>query len=125
MQFVLISLGGAVGCLIRYFMVDALTYVSTASRFPVGTFIVNVFGCVVIGFLGAISDTRGGFSPEARALVFTGLLGGFTTFSAFGYETFTLIRQDELFLAVYNVIGQVVLGLTSVWFGFKVGGLVQ
>jgi len=88
--------------------------------FPVGTLAVNVFGCLVIGFLGGIAEQRRVFDPEFRLFVFVGILGGFTTFSAFAYETASLAQDGRLPGALLNIALQVMIGLAAVW----VGGLL-
>jgi CrcB protein len=71
------------------------------------------------GVLSGVAEVRGAFSNETRLLLFTGVLGGFTTFSAFGYETFTLARTSGWGVAAGNVALQVVLGLGAVWAGHR------
>lgn len=93
--------------------------------FPLGTFVVNVLGCLVIGYLMQLSESRGLLQGELRLFVFVGLLGGFTTFSSFGIETFQLIRDGEYIFATANAVGQVVLGLIFVWLGVVVARLVH
>ncbi len=93
--------------------------------FPLGTFLVNIFGCLLIGYLMQLSESRGVLQAEWRLFVFVGLLGGFTTFSSFGMETFQLIRDGEFILAILNAVGQVVLGLTMVWLGVVVARLIH
>ena len=85
--------------------------------FPLGTFVVNMVGCLAIGYLMQLSESRGVLQAEWRLFVFVGLLGGFTTFSSFGMETFQLIRDGELVYATVNAVGQVVCGLALVWIG--------
>jgi CrcB protein len=86
--------------------------------FPFGTFSVNLLGCFLIGLLAGLAEYRGLFTPELRALLLVGFLGGFTTFSTFGFESVQLIRDGEFMLAGLNVVGQVILGLVGVWLGF-------
>jgi CrcB protein len=87
---------------------------SKSIQFPFGTLAVNLVGCVMIGFLAEPADQRSVLSPEARAFLMVGILGGFTTFSAFGNETMNLLRDGELWLACGNVVGHTVLGLAAV-----------
>jgi CrcB protein len=74
-------------------------------------------GCFVIGFLSQLAEARGAFTPESRAFIFIGILGGFTTFSSFGNDTINLLRGGETFNALANVGANVILGLALVWFG--------
>ncbi|MDL1911496.1 fluoride efflux transporter CrcB [Chloroflexi bacterium CFX6] len=112
-----VALGGALGSVSRYLVG---TWVQTASKsidFPYGTLTVNLIGCFVIGFLSQLAESRGAFTPESRALVFIGVLGGFTTFSSFGSDTLNLLRDGETFNALANVGANVILGLILVWLG--------
>jgi CrcB protein len=86
---------------------------------PYATFVVNVVGCFVIGALaGRVADGRLHLSTTMRTFVFVGILGGFTTFSSFGLDTFTLGHGGEHAAAFWNVVGQVGLGLGAVYLGF-------
>ena len=118
----LVGSGGALGCIVRYFSNELLLRVSTSLRFPFTTFVINVTGCFLIGC--AVGYQKGTLSPEARLLLITGFLGGFTTFSTFGLETFSLLKQDEIAKVLINVLGQVVLGVLAVWGGLKVSELI-
>jgi CrcB protein len=119
-----VALGGAFGSVARYLLSRGLHRALSQPWFPVGTLAVNVLGCLIIGFLGALADHRQLFSPELRLLLFIGVLGGFTTFSSFGYETLALARDGELLAAGGNVVAQLVLGLGGVWLGYAAGRLV-
>jgi len=87
MNPLLVGLGGALGSIARYLASGWAQAAAKNGLFPYGTLAVNLLGCLVIGFLAQLSESRGVFIPEARALVFVGILGGFTTFSTFGNET--------------------------------------
>jgi fluoride exporter len=108
----LIASGGAIGSLLRY---GLATFVQTqhASRFPWGTFCVNILGCAVAGILLAAAAKGEWLTQELRFFLFTGLLGGFTTFSAFGVETVQLIKQGEWLIASSYVAASVALGLLA------------
>ena len=116
-NILLVGTGGALGSIFRYLLG---TWAQTASRsidFPYGTLAVNLIGCFVIGFLSQLAEARGAFTSESRALVFVGILGGFTTFSSFGNDTVNLLRDGETFNALANVGANVILGLMLVWLG--------
>jgi CrcB protein len=113
-KLLLAGIGGFIGSALRY-AVAGFVQTSTGGRFPFGTLAVNLIGCITIGFLSQLADSRGVFSAEARVLIFIGVLGGFTTFSAFGNETMGLWREGATALAVANVVAQVVLCLCAVW----------
>lgn len=112
-----VALGGALGSASRYLLGTWTQSVSKSIDFPYGTLTVNLIGCFVIGFLSQLAETRGAFTPETRALVFIGLLGGFTTFSSFGNDTLNLLRDGETVNALANVGANVILGLSLVWLG--------
>jgi CrcB protein len=92
--------------------------------FPFGTLAVNLIGCLIIGALSQIAEARNVLTPQSRAFVFAGILGGFTTFSSFANETMVLARADQHLLAVLNVGLHVVLGLGAVWLGRALTGMV-
>ena len=114
-KVVLAGIGGFAGSALRYVVAGVVQNWSGGIRFPFGTLAVNLAGCLAIGFLSQLAETRGLFSAEARTLIFIGVLGGFTTFSAFGNETINLWRNGEATLAGANVAGHVVLCLGAVW----------
>ena len=102
-------------------------YVQQATKsvgFPYGTLAVNVVGCFVIGFLAQLAEGRGIFTSEARAFIFVGILGGFTTFSSFGNETLNLARDSQIMSALANVGANVVIGLFAVWLGRTVSYMI-
>ena len=117
----LVFVGGAVGAPSRY-LLDRFVQSRHRWRFPLGTIAVNVIGCLVIGALaGRIASGRLHMTPAMRTFVFVGLLGGFTTFSSFGLDTFTLAHGGDHSTAFWNVAGQVGLGLGAVYLGFNLG----
>jgi CrcB protein len=114
----LVGSAGFLGAVLRYAVGGAVHRVFPLATFPVGTLSVNLLGCFLVGALAGLADSRQLFTPELRTFVFIGLLGGFTTFSTFGYETVVLARGGEALRAVANVGAHVVVGLTLVWFGY-------
>lgn len=115
----IVALGGAIGSVFRYFLTAWSFHHSFDWRFPVGTFLVNIIGCLVVGVLAGFIVKHHVFSPELRLFLFTGLAGGFTTFSAFGLETFHLLRRGELLVAGSYVVSSIVVGIIVVWLGFS------
>lgn len=111
----LAGVGGFAGSALRYVLSGFVQNISGSIRFPFGTLAVNLAGCFVIGFLSQLAETRGFFSADARVLIFIGVLGGFTTFSAFGNETINLWREGESMLAAANIASHLVLCLGAVW----------
>ncbi|MFN8387954.1 MAG: fluoride efflux transporter CrcB [Anaerolineales bacterium] len=119
----IVGVGGFIGSVLRYLLSGYVQQLSK-SIFPFGTLAVNVIGCFVIGFLAQLAENRGVFSSEARAFIFIGILGGFTTFSSFGNETLNLARDGQLLSAFANVGLNVILGLIAVWLGRTVSYLI-
>jgi fluoride exporter len=118
LKILMVGIGGFTGAVCRYLVYEATLILYKGAWFPLGTLTVNISGCFIIGFLGGMSETREIFTPEIRALVFVGFLGGFTTFSSFGYEVFFLVRNGQTGAALTNLGLQIILGLTAVWAGF-------
>jgi CrcB protein len=113
----LVALGGAIGSVARYALSGYVLRHTLDWRFPAGTFTVNVVGCLVAGVLAGLAEKHDVLSPDARLLLFTGLLGGFTTFSAFGLETMHLVKRGDLATASANVALSVLAGLVALWIG--------
>jgi len=110
--------GGFLGALARYGFSGLVQRQVPLATFPYGTLAVNLLGCLVIGMLAGLADARQLFGPELRTFVLIGVLGGFTTFSTFGYETVAMIRDAEYFRAAANVGVHVIVGLVLVWLGY-------
>ena len=116
-QILLIGCGGFLGSIARFLASGWVQRLAPASAFPWGTLAVNAAGCFLIGLAGGLSETKGVLDPNQRALVLIGFLGGFTTFSTFGWETLALMRGASLARAFANCGLQVGLGLLAVWAG--------
>lgn len=114
----LVGLGGFAGALCRYALAGAVHRGLPQTMFPVGTLCVNLLGCLLIGYLAGLVDTRQILTPEVRIFVFIGFLGGFTTFSTFGYETLALARDAGYAQAALNIGLHVIIGLALVWLGY-------
>jgi CrcB protein len=108
----------------RYLAGGYVQQTAKSIDFPYGTLAVNVIGCFIIGFLSQLAETRGVFTNQSRLLVFTGFLGGFTTFSSFGNETINLARDGQMMNALANVGANLILGLLAVWLGRTVSYLI-
>ena len=123
-KLLMVGMGGFAGSVCRH-MISGLSHrLFNDSIFPYGTITVNIAGCFFIGLLGGLSETRQVFTPEIRALLIIGFLGGFTTFSTFGYEMFTITRDGQFASALTNLILHLILGFGSVWFGFSMSRLL-
>ena len=116
-RILLIGFAGLAGTLGRYFM-SGLVARRFGETFPVGTIIINVIGCFLAGLLFYVLQERSLVSETVRLAIMVGFLGGFTTFSAYGLQTFTLFRDGEVLLAFLNLAISNVLGLFMVWLGF-------
>jgi CrcB protein len=112
-----VGLGGAVGTVLRYWASGAVYTMIPAPRLPWGTLVVNVAGCFAIGLLGGLAEARGALTASARLFLLIGVLGGFTTFSTFGYETLALLREQAVARAFLNMGLQLTLGLGAAWAG--------
>lgn len=124
MTYVYIIAGAAIGAPLRYF-IGGRVQSSFGGVFPSGTLVVNLLGCFAIGFLFGFAEARDApLSREARLFLVTGLLGGFTTFSSFGWETVALLRDEDFGLAFLNVLLSVAVGLIAVWTGFSTARIV-
>lgn len=110
--------GGFIGALARYGLSGMVHRHLPYTTFPFGTLMVNLSGCLIIGVIAGLAESRQLFGPEFRAFALIGVLGGFTTFSTFGYETFAMLRDGEYFRSVANVGMNVILGLALVGLGY-------
>jgi CrcB protein len=110
----LAALGGGIGAALRFLMSGYVLALAPSLKFPLGTFLINIIGCAAIGVFAGLS-TRQGISDALGIFIVTGILGGFTTFSAFGLETVTLIRAGHLYHAFAYMGGSVLLGCIAVF----------
>ncbi|MBP0126876.1 MAG: fluoride efflux transporter CrcB [Nitrospira sp.] len=124
LKLVLIGAGGFLGSILRYLVSGFAQSLSQSTVFPYGTLAVNMLGCLCIGFLSRLCTSSALISADTQAFLVVGILGGFTTFSAFGNETMNLIREGEAALALLNVGAQVLLGLGAVWFGYTLAAAI-
>ncbi|MFN2493671.1 MAG: fluoride efflux transporter CrcB [Pyrinomonadaceae bacterium] len=116
-KLLLIGFAGFIGTLGRYWLsgVVARRYGET---FPFGTLAVNLVGCFLVGLLFYLMQERYLVNQNVRTIILIGLLGGFTTFSSLGLQTFTLLQDNEVGLAVLNIVASNVMGLLLVWAGY-------
>jgi CrcB protein len=122
-KVLLIGLAGLIGTLGRYGLSGIIAR-RFGETFPAGTLVVNVIGCFLAGLLFYLLQERSLVGPTTRTVVMIGFLGGFTTFSSFGLQTFTLLREGEFWFATLNIVGSNLLGLLMVWAGYTLGKLV-
>jgi CrcB protein len=121
-NYLVIGLGGALGSMLRFFVgswIDSGMSKGTGPIFPWGTIIVNITGCFVIGFIFTITTAEGRWmvSPLTRNFITIGILGGYTTFSSFSWQTLSLAQSGQWGGAAANVLLSVVLCLVGVWLG--------
>ena len=122
-QLLFVGLGGFLGSIVRFVMAGMMNRFSPALGFPVGTLTVNVIGCFLIGLLHGLAETRSLLGPDARIFLFIGILGGFTTYSTFGFESLALLKDGALLKASANILLHVFIGLMAVWIGDTLGRL--
>jgi len=123
LKLLALAAAGAAGTLARYGLSGWVQRLARET-FPFGTLAVNLVGCFLIGVVMALVRDRQLLSPEARTILVFGFLGGFTTFSAFGYETLELVRNGSLGPALGNTAASVLGGLVAVWLGDAAARLV-
>ena len=123
LRILLVGLAGLSGTLCRYWLSGAVAR-RYGEALPLGTLAVNLLGCFAAGLLFHFMQERQAFPETARAAVFAGLLGGFTTFSAYGLQTFALLREGRGGMAELNVVASNLLGLLLVWAGHAAGKLL-
>ena len=115
-RYLLVLIGGGAGSLVRY---AAGTAIMTrfGGRFPLGTLVINVTGSFLIGFLMTLLTERFKVDPAWRFLLVVGFLGGYTTFSSFEWETYSVVRDGGVWAGMLNIVSSVLLGYVAVWLG--------
>jgi len=120
MQILLVGAGGFVGSALRYTVSGLVHRAIPFAGFPYGTLVVNLVGCLAIGLLTGLAESRQVIGPELRMFLFLGLLGGFTTFSTFAYEGVQLIHHGEFAKVLASVMLHVLVGFLAVWLGHAI-----
>ena len=115
----IIALGGAIGSLSRYGL-QTYIYKLYPFVFPLGTFLVNMTGCLIIGLVYGLSEKGDLLTPEWRLFLTTGFCGGFTTFSTFAYENASLIRSSDFLYLGLNILGSIAIGIAAVFLGILI-----
>jgi CrcB protein len=114
---ILVGLAGLIGTVLRYWLSDVVAK-QYGETLPWGTLAVNLIGCLAAGVLFGLIEERFLLNGTVRAVILIGFLGGFTTFSAYGLQTFALLRDGEIGLALLNMVSSNVLGVFMVWVGY-------
>ena len=117
-QLMWVGAGGFVGSVLRFVIGGWAQRLAAAGEFPYGTLVVNVVGCLFIGFLGGVAEYRQALDPAQRLFLMIGVLGGFTTFSAFAFETLGLLQDAQALKAIVNTGLQVFLGFSAAYRGY-------
>lgn len=117
---IVVGFGGFMGAVARYKLGGIILHHTADWKFPLSTFIVNVSGCLVAGLLAGAVEKYDLLGADLRLFLFTGILGGFTTFSAFGLETVYLLQRHEPLMALMNALVSVCCGVLALWLGMRV-----
>ena len=117
-KIMIVGLGGFIGSGARFALSGLVHRLPFLGAFPYGTLVVNVVGCLAIGFLGGIMELRQALGPTQRLFLMIGILGGFTTFSTFAYETLSMAHASDFIKLTVNIVAHVVLGLAAAWAGY-------
>lgn len=117
-QILLVGTGGFIGSALRFVLSNWAQRSALISGFPLGTLVVNLSGCLLIGVVIGLAEHRHVLEPGQRLFLAVGILGGFTTFSTFAIETVSLLQEAEVGKAVFNVLAQVTLGCAAALLGY-------
>ena len=118
-SILLVGLGGGVGSILRY-LTSLLSHRSFGDKFPFGTIIVNIVGCLIVGILIGLLSKINPADTNMKILLITGFCGGFTTFSALSAESFAMIESGNILTAILYIAGSIIIGLLAVWLGLVI-----
>jgi CrcB protein len=122
-DILIIGAGGFIGAVLRYLAILSMQLFKSKTHIPMGTLLVNVIGCLLIGFLAVMAENSKLISADTRNFLVVGILGAFTTFSTFGYESVFLLKNGLNFHFAINILLQLVLGFAAVWGGMALARL--
>ena len=123
-KYFLIAFGGALGSLARYWVGSTIAN-RMGTKFPYGTFVINITACVIIGFSLTFLAKRADLNPAWRFLVPVGFVGAYSTFSTYEWETLSTLRAGAFFLAALYAVSSLILGLAAVWGGSAIAELIS
>jgi CrcB protein len=123
-KYLMVGIGGFLGSVLRFWL-GSFIGGRLGARFPYGTFVINVTGSFLIGMVLAVLATKAHWNSNWRYLIPIGFIGGYTTFSAFEYETFQLFQDGQLLTAMLNIALSVVIGFVGVWVGVVAGRIIS
>jgi CrcB protein len=123
-NIIIVGIGGFLGSILRYLISGYVQNLSRSVSFPYGTLSVNIIGCFLIGIISQLVDLQIGVTAETRLFLMVGILGGFTTFSAFGNETMNLLQDQRFFLSLIYIGSHLFIGLSAVFLGRMIIKLV-
>lgn len=118
-QILIVGIGGFIGSSLRFVLHHWVQKVLLPGAFPYGTLTVNMLGCLLIGLVIGLTDVRGLLDQNWRLFLAVGVLGGFTTFSSFAFENFSLLSNADVLRLGINIAVQITLGLLLAWLGYQ------
>jgi fluoride exporter len=120
LKYLMVGIGGCLGSILRFWLGSYIGN-KTGTRFPYGTFVINITGSFLIGLVFALLTVKTEWSPNWRYLIPIGFIGGYTTFSSFEFETLRTIQDGQIGLGLLYVAASVVVGFVAVWGGMIAG----
>jgi fluoride exporter len=123
LKYLMVGVGGCLGSILRFWLGSYIGN-KMGTRFPYGTFVINITGSFLIGLVFALLTVRTQWSPNWRYLIPIGFIGGYTTFSSFEYETLRTMQDGQIGLGLLYVAASVVVGFVAVWGGMIAGGAI-
>jgi CrcB protein len=120
LKFIMVGIGGFLGAVARFWL-GSYIIGKMGTRFPYGTFVINISGSFLVGLILTLLEQKGQWSSNWRYLIPIGFIGAYTTFSAFEYETLRSVQEGQFLMSFLNVTLSVVVGFAAVWAGFAAG----
>lgn len=123
-KYLYVALGGALGSLARFWIGSAIGG-RMGTRFPYGTFVINITACIIIGFVLTLLGSRTGLNPAWRFLIPIGFVGAYSTFSTFEWEIFSTLRAGAFLTGASYMVLSLVLGLAGIWGGVLIAKAIS